>query len=213
MRRRVAPGLFATLAAGASAAAQPPPTVPIDNPVYVCIATRSDPNGTLIMGIRINNQPRRFDSLMRWTSARSSGGVSLAFLQGHLDLDAYSTISLSVEGQWRGNPRVRVVLSKSGVGRDRPWDVVFSSGYQRYLSGRAEVTVTLNELRAFAGGAPVTVSVMRRNGAQVAQATLEPDAIDAAIAAVATVRPEIEAMAADYRNRCVQRPASEGLRI
>ncbi len=211
MRGAAALGLALTLAAD-PAAAQPRPTEQIDNPVSVCIARRSDQYGTVAMGVRINDREDRFDRQVRWASVRSEGGLRLSYWVGTgLEPDDLSDIVLGIETPWRGNPRVRIVLSRSGGFGDRPWDVVFGSGYRRYLSGRAEVRIRLAELRAFAAGTPVHVMVVTRRGRILAMDMLQPATIEAAAAAAAAIRPELEAMAADYRNRCVRRPAQEGL--
>lgn len=211
------PGLLAALALGLGGAATQPAAITnaaIDNPVYVCIVRHSDPQGTLIMGIRINNEPRRFDSLVRWTSAPNDSRLSLSLLQGYLDLEDYSAINISVTEHWRGNPRVRIVLSRNAAYGTRPWDIVFGTGYRRYPSGDAYVTARLAELRAFAAGSvPVRVSVLNRRNEELATAALDPARIEAMVAAVAAARGELETMAADYRNRCPQRPAAEGLRF
>lgn len=222
--RRAALRLAAPLPAAAAAMAfaqpapspGPPPAWPLEDVgyVYACTAAHRGPHGTLTIDVTVSGPgPSDTGYFGQWTSAQSPGGLTLSYYLYEQDMRATDDtfVSLTFEARWRGNPRVLVLLRKSGhysgVG------LAFRSDYERAVRGRLSTGVPLGELRAYAGGTPLTVTVMDRRGRVLAQDRLDPALFDAAAAAAAAALPEARAMAADYRNRCERREADDPIMI
>jgi hypothetical protein len=211
--------LLALAAAATDARGQADPARPATPPawpdqdygyLYACTAVHRDPHGTLTVTVAIHGPDSgETGSSGEWTSVQSPGGLTVAYVlqdEGtQVRVTDLTLISLIFEVRWRGNPRALILLSKSGY--HTGVGLAFRSDFQRAVGGRLATAVPLGELRAYAGGAPLTVMVMNRRAEVLARDRIDPALLDAAVAAAEAVRPEAQAMAADYRNRCERREA------
>ena len=179
--------------------------------MYLCTAVHRDPHGTLTLRVAVHGgDPSETDYYAEWTSVRSPGGLTLSYVladQGtQVRVTDLTLITLIFEARWRGDPRAMILLSKSG--RYNGVGLAFRGEFERAVGGRLGSSVPLGELRAYAGGAPLTVMVKNRRSEVLARDRIDPALLDAAVAAAEAVRPEAQAMAADYRNRCERREAT-----
>jgi hypothetical protein len=112
------------------------------------------------------------------------------------------TVTVRLHRTWRASRFVRVELSRSEADPRSADSVITGPGYgQEFRS--ASVTARLSRLRAFLAGAPaMTVEVVDADGRRLAQDRIDAAVFDTAAGEIIAAQPEIEAMAADYRNRC-----------
>ena len=209
-----------TAARGQADPAQPgtPPAWPdLDyGYMYLCTAVHRDPHGTLTVSVAVHGpDPSETGYSAKWTSVRSPGGLTLSYVLAdegtQVRVTDLTLIGLIFEARWRGNPRALILLSRSGY--HNGVGLAFRSDFQCAVGGRLGTSVPLGELRGYAGGAPLTVMVMNRRGEALARDRIDPALLDAGVAAAEAVRPEAQAMAADYRNRCERREATVDIMI
>lgn len=218
-------GLAAILSAcmAAMAFAQPAPPPPTPPPawpnedagyVYACTTVFRDRHGTLTMNVEVSDVgPGGTGYFGQWTSVQGSGGLTLSYhlFDGDMRVTDDTSISLTFEARWRGNPRAFILLSRSG--RYGGLELAFRNNVARAVRGRLGTIATLGDIRAYAGGAPLTVLAMDRRMRVLARDRIDPALLDAAVAAAGALRAEAHRMAADYRNRCERREAREHIMI
>jgi hypothetical protein len=206
--RRAGALLVPIAAAGCVSATPPPaPATPRAPPTYVytCEASRSDAYGRLLIKVEIPEDGSRRDSQGEWTSARHARGIGFSYRWSDTRIQSVSDrmhIQLNFPASWRGTRRARLELRSATRGSE-PWNMAFSGEYMRARDG-VWSTTSLGELRAYAAGAPLIALIVTDRGAILAQDRVDAALFDAPVAATEAIRPEIEAMAADYRNRCVR---------
>ena len=176
-----------------------------DESYYRCRIERAAGPGTVTMIIDVEQDGRVQDHEFSWAlrSPRDRAQVRVAWIHmGPLSPASDMTVTVSLRRTWRASRLVRVELSRSEAAPRSGDNVITGPGYgQEFRS--ASVTAPLSRLRAFLSGAPaMTAGVVDANGRRLAQDRIEAADFDIAVREITAAQPEIEAMAADYRNRC-----------
>jgi len=221
MKRRVALRLAALLPACAAATvfaqpASPPaprPSWPAEDSgyFYACAAAHRDAHGTLTMGANVNSNDVSYHG--EWTSAQSAAGLTLSYhlWDNSVRLSDQTSIGVTVQARWRGNPRVMILLSRSGyyngVG------LAFRSDWQRAMRRQVATILPFGDLRAYAGGAPLIVLVRDRQGRDLVQDRIDPAVLEATAVAADALRLELDAMIVDFRHRCTRQEESNEITI
>ena len=177
-----------------------------DERYYRCRIERAAGPGTVTMIIDVEQDGRVRDHEFSWAlrSPRDRAQVRVLewILMGPLSPASEMTVTVSLRRTWRASRFVRVELSRSEAAPRSGDNVITGPSYgQEFRS--ASVTARLSRLRAFLAGAPaMTVRVVDANGRLFAQDRVETADFDIAAREIIAAQPEIEAMAADYRDRC-----------
>lgn len=190
--------------------ATPPPALPTTpgppRYVYTCEASRSDAYGRLAISVDIAEDGSRRDYQGEWISARHPRGVGFSYRWSDTRIQSVSDrmhVLLSFDASWRSAQRVRIELHSASRGSDSS-NMALTGEYMR-VRDHIWSTASLGDLRAYAAGAPLTAVIVTDRGAILAEDRVDAALFDAPVTATEAIRPEVEALAADYRNRCTRR--------
>ncbi len=201
-----------TLAAGLPAAVRadpgppppeiPPPPEPIQPPYYSCAVERAVPNGTVSAFRLIEPSGRGLndDRLHSWDISLSPGGIQLhAVWTDDPPAETGWIVILAPMEDTRDVWRIQVLRAPDNGGEDLQWE----TGLRRPRDGTLQVNTSWGPFMGLLAGAPDPRIVLRSADGTV----LRSDPIDLpgfarAVALGDSLEPELDALVADYRNRC-----------
>jgi hypothetical protein len=199
------PAALAAVATGVALAGCATSGTAAEEGYYRCRIERAAGPGTLAMIIVVEQDGRRQFHDFSWASLSQRNRAQLRVEWTHglpLTPSDDMTVTVTLRRTWRASRFVRVELSRSEVAPRSGDNPITGPGYGQQFHS-ATVTAPLSRLRAFLAGAPaMTVGVVDVNGRLLAQDRIESANFDMAAREIIAAQPEIEAMAADYRNRC-----------
>ena len=197
--------------AGSAQAAQPAAAEPDK---FNCSARRQSDFGEIWYTINVPVDGSEAFHRIAWDSPRRAEGVSLTVQwhgsappPGRFGDEAWAIIRFAVGRRVRGD--VRIELRRT-PGPHYPREFAYAGRFLPALRrhrnpsrDEAETQARWEEINAWMRGRErLAVALVRRNGDVVAEDRLDAATLALSESAIATIRPEIEAMAADYRNRC-----------
>jgi hypothetical protein len=191
-----------TVAAGIALAACATSGSANDERHYLCVLQRPEAGGTLTVTIEVAPDGGRRFHQFSWASPspRDAARVSIEWIHV-LDLTRADdmTVTLALRRSWRaGLARIELFRTEDRL-RSRTLTGPTFDRYTRYPS----LTVPLGRLREFAAGASsLTVAAVGANGRLLAQHPVDMVPFESVPRAIAAARPQIETMAADFRQRC-----------
>jgi hypothetical protein len=199
------PAALAAVATGVVLAGCATSGTAADEGYYRCRLERAAGPGTLQMIVDVAQDGRRQFHVFSWSSPsrRERAQVRVEWIHGlPLTPSDDMTVTVTLRRTWRASRFVRVELSRSETAPRSGDNIITGPGFgQQFRS--ASVTARLSHLRAFlAGASAMTVVVVDANGRQLGQDRIAAADFDTAAREITAAQPEIEAMAADYRNRC-----------
>jgi len=192
----------ALLASAGCATPVPTPADPESRQYFHCQIRREDAPGRLIFQHEIgpDGTPGTYSVTWQWVTTRW-----VAQLDSRGDSPpgpgADMSVLLTIPATWRGAPSLRVEMFRS----TDPPSADAAKLASRYEPRRSWVMTRwrLNELRTFAADSPeLVVRVVGRRGDVRAEFRIESRLFDLPDQALASARPEIEAVVSDFRNRC-----------
>jgi hypothetical protein len=211
--KAVAPGLLALLAGCATVQ---PPASPLDHPAeYRCRGDWQTPESRFVVEVALAEDGSLKNYHLTWL--RHSTNYSLAGWVMQFDFEGPRLplpdddwgLLLTMNGFAPGNRTVRVDLLRGGQGGA---DSVTLSAPRVRANAWIVTHWRRDAVRAALAGAPeLVVHIVDRRGRTRLTHRLPSAVLDDPIRAVAIHRAEIEAMAADYRNRCEFRPAGQDI--
>jgi hypothetical protein len=197
---------IAAMAQAAEAAPAPGPTF------YVCRAARDGAFGHIWFEMEVPvDGSARFHRINWSIPPRTEGlGISAQWMgeapvNGQLDDRADVFVRMTTRRRIRGEARIEI---RRDSRRHYPSQFAIAGQYQRPSHpdrgfSHVETEGMWGELRDWMRGLDsLTFALVQRDGTVVAEDRLDAATLASAAAAIAAVRPELEAMAADYRHRC-----------
>lgn len=169
---------------------------------YRCRVERAAGPGIVTMIVDVEQDGRVLDHDFSWALRSPSDRVQLRVEWTHMGPMTTGDEAIARFTHRRPSRArlVRLVLSPSEG--PEPAQVIASPTFGREVRN-VSITVPLSRLRDFLAGAPsLTAGIVDGNGRLLGQDRIETADLDVAVREVAAAQPEIEAMAADYRNRC-----------
>jgi hypothetical protein len=168
---------------------------------YRCFVERAAGPGTLQMIVDVERDGRRQDHYFSWALRPPRRGVRLRIEWANV-APMTTSDALIATFTFRRPARaryVRLALMQADPARSRTITGPTYGPDQR----SASLSVDLGHIRDFLGDASVLkVGAIDRRGRLVAEDRVEAAVFETAAREIAAALPEIEAMAADYRNRC-----------
>jgi hypothetical protein len=192
----------ALLAVQAPPEPPPPPPEPIRPPYYSCSVEHVEPIGAIRANEFVHPNGVRDGPVFSWEVQRAPDGIRTDAIWGIEGPDEYSSVEVAYTGGardqvyriqlrlWPGDEGQELQL-QSGLMRPRPEDGLLYI-FTRWSALRA-MLATATEPRFV---------VLSAEGNVVRSDPVDPAAFEQAIALAAGLRPALEAMVADYRNRC-----------
>ncbi|HEV7660709.1 MAG TPA: hypothetical protein VGO55_12795 [Allosphingosinicella sp.] len=180
----------------------PPPPEPIRPPYFSCGVERADPIGTIRANEFVFPDGVRDQPVFSWEVQRAPDGIRTIAVWGIEGPHGFSSVHIDYTGGardqvyriqlrlWPGDD-TQVMQLQTGLMRPRPGD------------GMIYTSTGWDSLRALLTNAsdPRFV-VLSAEGNVVRSDPIDPSAFERAVTLAAALRPEVEAMVADYRDRC-----------
>lgn len=207
---RIAIPLFLAVPAAAAAVPHPPrPPAPVPVPVPVvvnqdphfsCQIDRRGADGVVSVSRRISPSGAPGPSFAMWVKQFGPDGVSLVSgWEAPAPMDS-SFVQLSYQNKdSRRAYRFRVQRSVPNGEQQ----LLFESGLLRPPDGALNVFTEWGPLsHMLAGAADPRILIVRSDGMIVRSDPIDPEIFGRVVATAAALQPEVDAMVADYRNRC-----------
>ena len=193
---------FAVAAASIALAACATNDNATDERHYLCVLQRPEAGGTLTVTLQVALDGRRQFPQFSWASPARRDAVRVSiewFNAGDLIRADDMTVTLGLRRSWRaGFARIEMFRTEDRL-RSRTLTGLMFDRYTQYPA----LTVPLGRLREFAAGASsLTVAAVGANGRLLAQHPVDMAPFESVPRAIAAARPQIETMAADFRQRC-----------
>lgn len=205
---------FLTLAAGLPAAVRadpgppppevppPPPYEPMQRPYYSCVVEREAPGGTVsaFKLIERSGGGREGERLHTWVTDLTPGGVQLHAVwtddppaeSGWIDILFPLEDSADVY-------RFQILRTAPPGGGGRQWE----TGLLRPSEGSLDTSISWGEfMDLLAGAADPRIVVRGADGTVLRSDPVDLSGFARAVALGDSLEPELDAMVADYRNRC-----------
>lgn len=196
------PLLAAVLLAAQPPPEPPPPPEPIQPPYFSCSVARAEPIGTIEATEFVRPNGARDGPVFSWEVQRAPDGIRTNAVWGIEGPDEYSSVEIAYTGGdrdqvyriqlrlWPGEDSQELQL-QSNLMRPRAEDDLLYI-FTRWSALRA-MLATASEPRFV---------VLSAEGNVVRSDPVDPAAFEQAVAFAAGLRPALEALVADYRNRC-----------
>jgi len=197
---------FAAAAAGLALAACATDRSAAEARIYRCVLERAEADGTLSLSIQVDQDGRRLYHFFGWTlrSPRDGAQVGIDWINVGAPTPAQGMqVTFGLRRTWRTRfARVVLLRGEDGLQSRTIMGPTYGRDYPT-----ASLTVTLAHLREFLTEAPhLTVAAVGANGRLLTRHRIEKAVFERAASAMTAAQPEVEAMAADYRRRCVLGP-------
>ncbi|MDQ4088103.1 MAG: hypothetical protein M3177_08885 [Pseudomonadota bacterium] len=178
---------------------------------YMCGASRTGPFGHIWYGMDVPVDGSARFHRITWTTPRRAEGLSLSAtwmgpepVGGLWDDRGWVSVTFSTTRRIRDRVRLEV---RRRAGAIYPEQFAYAGPFKRMIrDGPLSIIHAQgqwDELKVWMSGwEALTFALVRRNGTVMAEDHLDATTLAAVDAAIAAVRPDIEAIAADYRDRC-----------
>lgn len=180
----------------------PPPPEPVRElpPRFSCAVNRESPLGTLGAQQSVSPSGVADDPIYSWTAFLSPRGIAIttAWIGAHPADHSFVQLSYN-EPEPDMAYRFRVQRDVPN-GQSR---LLFQSEFTRPEGGVLNVFTDWGPLTGILSrAADPRILLLDANGAAIRSEQVDPEDFDRAVAAAVRLQPELDALVADYRNRC-----------